>query len=151
MLKENDFLFRITWASVPMAGHCWFTSPQKTLKHSKVGLAQSLVGVTAPFPLPWGTQGFACAHQGSLVGMRFDFKCSCVPLATLLWLLLCPWLWGIFFLVGSNIRLSIVVQQLVAILVFSQKMSTRLIYIDVILMLATYQIAFFHLLSVILP
>ena len=33
---------------------------------------------------------------------------------------LCPWTWGIFFLVGYNILLSMVVQQLVTILVFSQ-------------------------------
>ena len=28
--------------------------------------------------------------------MRFDFKCDCA-LPTVLWLLLCPWTWGIFF------------------------------------------------------
>ena len=62
-----------------------------------------------------------------------------------------PLVVGYLFLVGSNIRLSMVVQQLVAILVFVQKMSTHPIYIDVILILAICQIAFFHLLSVTLP
>ena len=37
-------------------------------------------------------------------------------------LLLCPWTWGIFFfLVGSSILLSMVVQQLIVILVFLQE------------------------------
>ena len=31
-------------APVPVAGHCWPISPQETLRHSKAGLAQSLVG-----------------------------------------------------------------------------------------------------------
>ena len=41
-------------APVPVAGHCWPLSLQETLKHSQVGLAQCLVGVTAPFSGgPW--------------------------------------------------------------------------------------------------
>ena len=68
--------------------HCCTQCPQPCSRpppthtstgHSWANLGQSLVGVTAPFPLPWGTQGFACAHQGSLVGMRFDFKHDCTP------------------------------------------------------------------------
>ena len=48
-------------APAPAAGHCWPVPPQENLKHSKAGLAQSLVGVTAPFPHLWYTQGFFCA------------------------------------------------------------------------------------------
>ena len=54
------------------------------------------------------------------MGMRFDFKCSCIPPTVLLWLLLCPYC-GYLFLMGSNILLLMVVQQLVAILVFSKE------------------------------
>ena len=35
-------------ASVPMAGHCWPIPSQETLKHSKAGLAQSIVGSLGP-------------------------------------------------------------------------------------------------------
>ena len=35
-------------------------SSQETLKHSKAGLPQSLVEVTAPFPGSWSTQSFVC-------------------------------------------------------------------------------------------
>ena len=58
------------------------------------------------------------------VGMGFDSKRDFIPPTILLGLLLCPWKWGIFFfLVGSNILLLMVVQQLVAIWEFSQKMT----------------------------
>ena len=58
----------------------------------------------------------------SLAGMGFDSKHD-FPI--LLGLLPCPWVWGIF-LVGSNILLSMVVQQRVELLEFSQeKMSAR--------------------------
>ena len=33
---------------VPVAGHCSPVPPQETLKHSKAGLAQSLVGSLGP-------------------------------------------------------------------------------------------------------
>ena len=46
---------------------------------------------------------------------------SCAPPTILLWLLLCPWMWGIFFWVDFNIPLLMVVQQLVVILVFSKE------------------------------
>ena len=62
--------------------------------------------------------------------MKFDFKHDCAPPRVLWLLLLCPWMWGIFFffLVGPNSFLSMVVQQLVVILVFLQeKMSTVLL------------------------
>ena len=54
------------------------------------------------------------------MGIGFDSKCDSAP-TVLLGLLLCPWIWGIFFSVGSNILLSMVVQQLVAVLEFSQE------------------------------
>ena len=85
---------------VPEAAHCWLMPQQETLKHSKAVLIQSLVGVTAPFPQSWCTQGFVCALQASLVGMRFDFKCNCASLTIFLWLLLCPWSWGYVFFGG---------------------------------------------------
>ena len=60
--------------------------------------------------------------------MGLDFKHDFAPPTVLLGLLLCHWTWGIFLLVGSNILLSMVVQQRVVILEFSQeKMSTCLL------------------------
>ena len=111
-------------APVPAAGHCWPVSLQKTLKHSKAGLAQSLVGVTVPFPGSWCTQRFVCALWASLVGLRFDSKHDFTPII-LLGLLLWPRMWNMFFFFcGINILLSM--EHLVAILVFSQeKMSAR--------------------------
>ena len=101
---------------VPDAGHCWLMPPQETLKQSQANLAQSLVGVTAP----------SLGPGAYLVGMRFDFKYDYTSPIVILWLLLCPWTQGYLFLVGSNILLSMVVQQLVAILVFLQEtMSTH--------------------------
>ena len=62
-------------------------------------------------------------------GMGFDFiklRSNCIPTTVSLCLLCCLWTWGIFFLVGSSGLLSMAVQQLVAILVLSQKkMSTH--------------------------
>ena len=43
--------------------------------HTQAGLAQSLVGVTAPSPLFLCAQGFVCTLSASLVGLRFYFKC----------------------------------------------------------------------------
>ena len=48
------------------------------------------------------------------------FCCDCAPCSISLWLLLCLWMWGIF-LVSSSVFLSMIVQQLVLILVFSQE------------------------------
>ena len=97
-------------------------SPQETLKWSKAGLAQSPVGVLLLSPGSRCAHGFVCALQKSLAGIRFDFQCDCSLPTTLLWLLICP-SHPYLFLVGANILLSMVVQQLVVILVFSQKMS----------------------------
>ena len=54
-------------------------------------------GVTAPLPQSWCMQGFVCALQASLGGMRFDLKRDCTPPTIVLQLLLCLWLWAIFF------------------------------------------------------
>ena len=89
-------------------------------RHSNTVLAQSLWG----FWVLVHTR-LVLALQVSLVGMGFDSKCSSSPSTILLGLLLCPWMWGIF-LVGSNILLSMVVQQQIVILEFLQeKMSTQ--------------------------
>ena len=66
------------------------------------------------------TQGFIWALQESLVAVGFDSKCDFTPPIILSGLLLCPWILGIF-LVGSTILLSVVVQQWVEILEFSQE------------------------------
>ena len=48
-------------ASVHIAGHCWPMPQQETFKHSQAGLAQSFVGVTAPFPWVLVHISFICA------------------------------------------------------------------------------------------
>ena len=90
---------------------------QETLKYSKARLAQYLWG-------PWvlvHTKFSLSPLTISVVGMGFDSKHNFAPPTILLGLLLCPPTWDIFFLVGSNIPLSMVVQQRVAILEFSQE------------------------------
>ena len=74
-----------------------------------------------------GVHKVVCALQASLAGLRFDSKCDFAPSIMLSGPLLCPWMWlFFFFLVGYYILLSMVVQQLVMIFLFSQeKMSTR--------------------------
>ena len=54
-------------APVSTVDHCWPLPLQETLKHSKTGLAQSLVEVNAPFPGSWCAQGF-CFHPPSVSG-----------------------------------------------------------------------------------
>ena len=49
------------------------------------------------------------------------FYHDCIPSTVSLWLLLCLWTWGIFFLMGSSVLLYMAVQQLVVILVLSQE------------------------------
>ena len=58
------------------------------------------------------------SHPPSSYGIWF--YCDCAPPTVSLWLLLCLWMWGIF-LVSSSVFLSMIVQQLVVILVFSQE------------------------------
>ena len=69
----------------------------------------------------WCAQGFVCALRTSLVGMGFGSKCDFTPPTILLGLLLCPLDVGYLFLVQSNILLSTVIQQQVAILEFLQE------------------------------
>ena len=90
-------------------------------------MAQSLVEITTSFLGSWCAKGLISALQASLAGMRFDFKAimPLTPPIILLGLLLALG-HGVSFLVGSSILLLMVVQQLVAILVFSQKMSAHL-------------------------
>ena len=79
------------------AGHWWPVPPQETLKHSKAGLAHMLWGVLVCIRF--------CLNPLSISGGKgFHSKCHFTPL---LGLLLCPWTWGIFFLVGSNILLLV--------------------------------------------
>ena len=54
-------------------------------------------GSHCSFPWVLMPQSFVCALQVSLVGMRFDFTRDCAPPTILLQLLLCPWVWAIFF------------------------------------------------------
>ena len=105
----------------PCGVTCRPVPPQETLRHSKAGLAQSPVGVCDPFIWSSYTQGSVCALWVSLEGLRFNCKCNCAPPTTSPGLLLCPWMQGIFFSMGSNLLLLMVVQQVVAILVFSQE------------------------------
>ena len=93
-------------ANVPVpAASCW---KRPWNPHRQVWL--NLCGEHCFFPLgPGCTQDFVCDIQGFL--------------APFLQFLLCPWMWGMLFLVGSNLLLSVVVQHLVVILMFLQKMS----------------------------
>ena len=82
----------------------WCSKPSQQCKNFDLTILQSM------------------GHLPSEYGIWFyhDFT----PPTVSLWVLLCLWMWGIFFfLVGSGLLLSIVVQQLVAVLVVSQEMS----------------------------
>ena len=61
---------------------------QRTLKHSKAGVAQSPVGRHCSLPSVLCAQGFVCALWASLMGLRFDFKCNWSSPTILLRLLL---------------------------------------------------------------
>ena len=97
-------------APAPVAGHCWPIPLQETLRHSSVSVSVGSLwdlwcaqGLCEPFEHPWQVWGLILPScwGGSLV-----LRC------------------GVFFLVGPNILLSIVVQQWAIILEFSQKMSS---------------------------
>ena len=79
---------------------------QETRKYSKVDLAQSLIGVSTPFPESQGAQAFVYALPTSLVSMKFESKHNFAPPL-------------------SFNNLLMVVLQLAALLVSLQKMSTR--------------------------
>ena len=51
----------------------------RDLKHSPAGLAQSPVGVTAPFPWVLVHRSFSLCLQESLVGTGFDFNMTACP------------------------------------------------------------------------
>ena len=76
--------------------------PQETLRHSKRGLAQSLMGVIVLFPQSRCTQGFVCALQESLASLRHDAKCNFSPPTILLGFLLCPGFWVSFAAGGGG-------------------------------------------------
>ena len=97
-------------APAPAAGH---SCPMPSRRHSHAALAQS----------PWGVWVLMCtrlvwALWACLAGKGFDSKCVFTPPTILLGLPLCLWMWDIFFLVGSNILKSMVVQQRVVVLEF---------------------------------
>ena len=75
----------------PLLTHASAGDPQ-TLKGGSDSVSY---GVIAPLPGSWCTQGFICALQASLAGMKFDFKCDYASPAVLLQLLLCPCTWDI--------------------------------------------------------
>ena len=76
---------------LPVADHCQPLPLQGTLKQSKAGLVQSLWGL-------WmHTRFYFWTLHASLAGMGFDSKHDFAPPTILLGLLLCPWMWGIFF------------------------------------------------------
>ena len=109
----------------PTAGHCWPMPLPETPRHTRASLAQSLVGSLLLSPGSWWAQGFVWALWASLAMMGFDSKRDFAPPTVLLGLLLCPWMWRIFFLVGSSVVLSML-QWLLAILEFShEKMSAQ--------------------------
>ena len=105
--------------------HCCTQWPQPCsrppLTHASAGDSWTLLGKSGSVSC-----GVTASFSWVLVHISF---CLCSPrvyFPVLLWLLLCPWTWDIFFLVASNIFLLMVVQQHVVILEFSQeKMSTR--------------------------
>ena len=105
-------------APVPEAGHCWPLPPQETLKHSKAGLAQSLVGSGAhrvlfePSESLWRIWGLILKVILPLLQFCWGFSFALGH--------------GISSLVGSNILLLMVVQQRVAILEFSQEKMSAL-------------------------
>ena len=95
--------------------------PRETLKLLKACLAQFLWGLWVLVHTR-----FCLSHLSISGGYGFDSKCDFAPPTILLGYLLCPWKWSIFFfLVRSNILLTMVVHQWVAILECLQKMSSR--------------------------
>ena len=50
------------------------------------------------YRVSWCAHGFVWALWASLMAMGFESKCNFAPPTILLGLLLCPWMWGIFFL-----------------------------------------------------
>ena len=73
-------------APAPATGHCWPVPLQETLRHSS----------------GWGPwvlvrRRFVWALWACLAGKGFDSECDFAHPTVLLGLLLCPWMWGLFF------------------------------------------------------
>ena len=106
-------------APVPLAGHCWPSPPQETLIHSKAYLAQYLWGllVHSSFSLsPLSLSGpYGVWFQTWLLPSYHLVGASPLPLDV-----------GYLFLVGPNNLLSMVAQQGVIILEFSQEKMSEL-------------------------
>ena len=71
-------------APAPLAGHCWPTPLQETLKSSKAGLAQSLWGLLVH-------TRFCLSPSSISGGYGVDSKCDFATPTILVELLLCPW------------------------------------------------------------
>ena len=68
------------------ADPCLHRRPSNTQRQ----VCRSLLWESLLLPLVLVHTGSVCALQPSLAGMRFEFKCDCVPLTVLLQLLRCP-------------------------------------------------------------
>ena len=88
-------------APAGQAGHDWPVPSQDTLTHSSGSVMWSVWVLVHT--------GLVGALWVSLAWKGFDSKCDFTPPIVLLGLLLCPWMWGIFFLVGSKILQTTVV------------------------------------------
>ena len=102
-------------APAPAAGHCWPLPPQETLKHSKAGLAQFLWGLLV-------CTRFCLSPLSVSGGYGVSFQTWFCPSYHLARASPLPFDIGYLFLVGSNILLLKIVQQLVVILEFLQEM-----------------------------
>ena len=110
--------------------HCYTRCPQPCSRppptHASIrdswtftGKSESVFfGVTAPFFWVLVHTRFCLCPSSVSGGYEFDFKCDCTPLVVASPLSLEG---GYLFLMGSNILPLLAVQQLVAILVFSQE------------------------------
>ena len=68
------------------------------LTWTSAGDSQTLRGRSGSVSVgPWWAQGFVWGLWVSLVGTWFDSKLDFAPPTILLGLLLCPWMWSIFF------------------------------------------------------
>ena len=116
----------VATALVPVADHFCPILPQETLKHSKSRSGTVSCGGCCSFPWVLVHTRFVHSLRVSLVSLRFDFKTWLCPSYYLVGASTLPLDTGHVFLVGSNILLQMVVQQLVAILVFSQEKMSAL-------------------------
>ena len=105
---------------IPLAFKIWFSRNSSSLCQTpRLG---SLTWGSEP-SLPWvdfcgiSVLQFV-SHSPSSYGIWV--YCDCTSPTISLWLLLCLWMWGIFF-VSSSVFLSMIVQELVVIPVLSQE------------------------------